>query len=574
MVKKKNATVLIEAPIHLCHFYRFYYKSYLCNGCTCTTTDYIHTGSQKCGLPKCTFSSCVCETQTAMVETEELAKPERSGRLTVVLALATLVSTFGSSFQYGYNVAAINSPAPFMQHFYNVTFVERYGEPMGENLLTLLWSLSVSMYPLGGFFGSLMVAPLVNKLGRKGTLLFNNIFSIVPALMMGVSELAKSYEIIIVARFIVGICAGLSSNVVPMYLGELAPKNLRGAIGIVPQLFITIGILIAQVLGIRNILGNSTGWTLLLGITGIPAVIELMLLPFFPESPRYTLIQRGDEITAKKALQSLRGRDDVTQELSEMRLEDQSERMEGRLSVLSLLSQRSLRWQLVSIIVMNMGQQLSGVNAIYYYADSIYASAGVAENDIQYVTVGTGAVNVLMTVAAVFIVEASGRRLLLLCGFGICCGACVLLTVALTFQERVTWMPYVSITCVIIYITGHAIGPSPIPYVVTTEMFRQSARPAAFMVAGSVHWLSNFTVGLLFPFMERGLGAYSFIIFSFICLATLIYIWPVVPETKSKTFLEICQMFAKRNRVEIKLGDGPLKGSKENLQDAEKVTSF
>ncbi|XP_077371080.1 solute carrier family 2, facilitated glucose transporter member 5 isoform X2 [Festucalex cinctus] len=511
-----------------------------------------------------------------MVDAKELAKPKKSGRLTVVLALVTLISAFGSSFQYGYNVAVINSPAPVMQHFYNLTFVERYATPMGENLLTLLWSLSVSMYPLGGFFGSLMVAPLVNKLGRKGTLLFNNIFSIVPALMMGVSELAKSYEIIIVARFIVGICAGLSSNVVPMYLGELAPKNLRGAIGIVPQLFITIGILSAQVLGIRNILGNSTGWTILLGLTGIPAVIELMLLPFFPESPRYTLIQRGDETTAKKALQSLRGRDDVTKEISEMCLEHQSERAEGRLSVLSLLSQRSLRWQLVSIVIMNMGQQLSGVNAIYYYADSIYATAGVAENDIQYVTVGTGAVNVFITIAAVFIVEASGRRPLLLCGFGICCGACVLLAVALTFQESVTWMPYISITCVIVYITGHAIGPSPIPYVVTTEMFRQSARPAAFMVAGSVHWLSNFTVGLLFPFMERGLGPYSFVIFSFICLSTLIYIWLIVPETKSKTFLEICQMFAERNRVEIKLGDGDaqLKESKENLQDVEKVTTF
>ncbi|KAM9828686.1 solute carrier family 2, facilitated glucose transporter member 5-like isoform X1 [Syngnathus typhle] len=510
----------------------------------------------------------------ATMDAEECAK--KKGRLTVVLALATLISTFGSSFQYGYNVAVINSPAPFMQHFYNVTFLERYAEPMEENLLTVLWSLSVSMYPLGGFFGSLMVAPLVNKLGRKGALLFNNIFSIVPALMMGVSELAKSYEIIIVARFIVGICAGLSSNVVPMYLGELAPKNLRGAIGIVPQLFITIGILCAQVLGIRNLLGNSKGWTLLLGITGIPAVIELILLPFFPESPRYTLIQKGDEATAKKALQRLRGMDDVTAELSEMCLEDQSERVEGRLSVLSLLGQRSLRWQMVSIIVMNMGQQLSGVNAIYYYADSIYASAGVTKNDIQYVTVGTGAVNVFMTIAAVFIVEASGRRLLLLCGFGICCGACILLTVALTFQESVTWMPYVSITCVIIYISGHAIGPSPIPYVVTTEMFRQSARPAAFMVAGSVHWLSNFTVGLLFPFMERGLGPYSFVVFSFICLATLIYIWLVVPETKNKTFLEICQMFAKRNRVEIKLGDGSasLKGSKEKPQEVEKVTAF
>ncbi|XP_076027336.1 solute carrier family 2, facilitated glucose transporter member 5 [Genypterus blacodes] len=501
---------------------------------------------------------------------------DRRGRLTAVLALATLVSAFGSSFQYGYNVAVINSPSPFMQQFYNETYTERYGKPIEENFLTLLWSLSVSMYPLGGFFGSLMVAFLVNKLGRRGTLLLNNIFSIVPAVMMGWSESIKSYEIIIVARFIVGICAGLSSNVVPMYLGEISPKNLRGAIGIVPQLFITIGILSAQVLGIRNILGNSEGWTLMLGLTGIPAAIELLLLPFFPESPRYTLIQRGDEKAARKALRRLRGWEDVDAEIQEMRLEDQSEKAEGRLSVLSLLSLRSVRWQLVSVVVMNMGQQLSGVNAIYYYADSIYASAGVEQNDIQYVTVGTGAVNVFMTIAAVFIVEASGRRLLLLIGFGICCGACILLTAALSFQESVPWMPYASIACVIIYVTGHAIGPSPIPYVVTTEMFRQSSRPAAFTVAGSVHWLSNFTVGLLFPFLERGLGPYSFIAFSAVCLLTLVYIWLVVPETKNKTFLEICQMFAKRNKVKIKLGDGvlPLKESKDGSEDAAKVTAF
>ncbi|XP_015236826.1 PREDICTED: solute carrier family 2, facilitated glucose transporter member 5 [Cyprinodon variegatus] len=512
-----------------------------------------------------------------MEESKELEKSvERRGKLTPVLALATLISAFGSSFQYGYNVAVINSPAPFMQEFYNETYTDRYDEPMGDNLLTLLWSVSVSMYPLGGFFGSLMVAPLVNKLGRKGTLLFNNIFSIVPAIMMGVSEIAKSYEIIIVARFIVGICAGLSSNVVPMYLGELAPKNLRGAIGIVPQLFITIGILAAQVMGIRNILGNNTGWTIMLGLTGIPAVIELVFLPFFPESPRYMLIQKGDEKNSRKALQRLRGWDDVDAEVEEMHLEDQSERAEGRLSVVSLLSQRSLRWQLISIIIMNMGQQLSGVNAIYYYADSIYGSAGVNEKDVQYVTVGTGAVNVFMTIAAVFIVESSGRRLLLLLGFGICCGACVLLTVALHFQENVSWMPYISIACVIIYVIGHAIGPSPIPNVVTTEMFRQSARPAAFMVGGSVHWISNFAVGLIFPFMERGLGAYSFIIFSVICLVTLIYIWMVLPETKNKTFLEVSQMFAKRNKTEIKVGDGdlPLKDSKESLDNSERSTAF
>lgn len=515
------------------------------------------------------------------MEKKPIEEPEeRRGNLTLVLALATLISTFGSSFQYGYNVAVINSPTPYMKAFYNETYQERYGTWMGEDFLTVLWSLTVSMYPLGGFFGSLMVAPLVNKLGRKGTLLFNNIFSIVPAVMMGVSEVAKSYEIIIVARFIVGICAGLSSNVVPMYLGELSPKNLRGAIGIVPQLFITIGILSAQVLGIRHILGTSTGWTIMLGLTAIPAVIELVLLPFFPESPRYMLIQRGDEKTARKALQRLRGWEDVDAELSEMRMEDQSERAEGRLSVLALLSKRSLRWQLISIVVMNMGQQLSGVNAIYYYADSIYKSAKIKENDVQYVTVGTGAVNVFMTIAAVFIVEATGRRLLLLCGFGICCGACLLLTLTLNFQDSVTWMPYISVSCVIIYVIGHAIGPSPIPYVVTTEMFRQSARPAAFMVAGSVHWLSNFTVGLVFPFMEDGLGPFSFLIFACICLATLIYIWMIVPETKNQTFLEISQMFAKRNGVEIKVADAdgelPLTETKGGgpVSKEEKVTAF
>ncbi|MGH0122386.1 UNVERIFIED_CONTAM: hypothetical protein FKN15_014817 [Acipenser sinensis] len=464
-------------------------------------------------------------------------------------------SILGNTRGWTLMLALTGIPA-VMQEFYNQTYYDRYGNPIEDSYLTLLWSLSVSMFPLGGFFGSLMVAPLVNKLGRKGTLLINNIFSIVPAVLMGASEAAKSYEIIIAARFLIGICAGLSSNVVPMYLGEISPKNLRGAIGIVPQLFITIGILVAQIFGIRSMLGNTRGWTLMLALTGIPAVIELVFLPFFPESPRYMLIQKGDEEKARKALQRLRGWEDVDSEMEEMRLEEQSEKAEGCLSVLNLCSFPSLRWQLISITVMNMGQQLSGVNAIYYYADSIYGSAGVKESAVQYVTVGTGSVNVFMTIAAVFIVEASGRKLLLLIGFGICGAACVVLTIALTLQGDAEWMPYLSIACVIVYIIGHAIGPSPIPYVVTTEMFRQSSRPAAFMVAGSVHWLSNFTVGLVFPFMEKGLGTFSFIIFGAICLATLGYIFIVVPETKNKTFLEVSQLLAKRNKTEIAVGSG------------------
>ncbi|XP_069774500.1 solute carrier family 2, facilitated glucose transporter member 5 isoform X2 [Narcine bancroftii] len=462
-----------------------------------------------------------------------------------------------------------------MQRFYNQSYFDRYGKYMDSSFQTLLWSLTVSMYPLGGFFGSLMVAPLVNNLGRKGTLLFNNIFSIIPAILMGTSKASKSFEIIIFARIIVGVCAGLSSNVVPMYLGELSPKNLRGAIGVMPQLFITIGILIAQIFGLRKVLANDRGWPLLLGLTGIPAVVELIFLPFFPESPRYMLIQKGNEVGARAALKRLRGVDDVDGEIEEMRLEDQSEKAEGRLSVQNLCSFRSLRWHLITVVVLNMGQQLSGVNAIYYYADSIYRSAGVKENDIQYVTVGTGSVNVFMTIAATAIIEKAGRRLLLLMGFAICCIACLILTASLNLQDSIDGMSYLSIVCIIVYVIGHAVGPSPIPYVITTEIFRQSSRPAAFMVAGSVHWICNFFVGLIFPFLERGIGEYSFIIFGIICLLTFVYIFIIIPETKNKTFLEISQILAKRNTMEIQVDKEQLRRGKDNRErEAMKSTKF
>ncbi|KAF6345646.1 solute carrier family 2 member 5 [Rhinolophus ferrumequinum] len=489
------------------------------------------------------------------------AATKKEGKLTLVLALATLLAAFGSSFQYGYNVAAINSPSELMREFYNETYYDRTADYLSDFSLTLLWSVSVSMFPFGGLIGSLMVGILVNKLGRKGTLLLNNVFSIVPAILMGSSAVAKSFEMIILSRLLVGICAGLSSSVVPMYLGELAPKNLRGALGVVPQLFITFGILVAQIFGLRSLLATKEGWPILLGVTGIPAALQLLLLPFFPESPRYLLVQKKDPAAAKNALRRLRGWDDVDAEIEEIQQEDEAERAAGFISVVKLFRMRALRWQVISIIVLMAGQQLSGVNAIYYYADQIYLSAGVNTNDVQYVTAGTGTVNVVITFLAVFVVELLGRRVLLLLGFSICFTACCVLTAALVLQDTISWMPYLSITCVIAYVIGHALGPSPIPALLITEVFLQSSRSSAFMVGGSVHWLSNFTVGLVFPFIQVGLGAYSFIIFAIICLLTTIYTFLVVPETKAKTFMEINQIFAKMNKV------SEVHPNKEELKD-------
>uniref|UniRef100_A0A8D1S0I8 Solute carrier family 2, facilitated glucose transporter member 5 n=2 Tax=Sus scrofa TaxID=9823 RepID=A0A8D1S0I8_PIG len=459
-----------------------------------------------------------------MEKKEPGTPPPREGRLQPTLVLATLSAAFGSAFEYGYNIAVVNTPHKVLKSFYNETFFERHGTFMDEKVMLLLWSCTVSVFPLGGLVGSLVVGLLVDRCGRKGTLLINNVFAIIPAILMGVSKVAKAFELIIFSRVMLGVCAGISYSALPMYLGELAPKNLRGTLGTMTEVFVIMGVFLAQIFSLQAILGNPTGWPVLLAITGVPALFQLLSLPFFPESPRYTLIQKRDEETAQQALRRLRGWADVEDEMEEMRVEDQAEQAEGRLSVLNLFTFRPVRWQLISIIVLMAGQQLSGINA---------AST----------------------------VERLGRRRLLLVGYGICGSACLVLTLALLFQSAVAELSYLSVICVFAYIAGHSIGPSPVPSVVRTEIFLQSSRPAAFLVDGAVHWLTNFIVGFVFPSIQEVIGAYSFIIFAGICLLTAVYIYEVIPETKGRTFVEINRIFAKRNKVEI-----PEKG--EEVTDA------
>ncbi|XP_035163512.3 solute carrier family 2, facilitated glucose transporter member 7 isoform X3 [Callithrix jacchus] len=435
--------------------------------------------------------------------------PSREGRLQLTLLLTTLSSAFGSAFQYGYNIAVVNTPHKVFKTFYNETYFERHATFMDEKLMLLLWSCTVSMFPLGGLLGSLIVGLLVDSCGRKGTLLINDIFAIVPAILMGVCKVAKAFELIIFSRVVLGVCAGISYSALPMYLGELAPKNLRGMLGTMTEVFVIVGVFLAQIFSLQAILGN-------------PA-----------------------------ALRRLRGHADIEAELEDMHAEARAERAEGHLSVLRLCALRPQRWQLLSIIVLMAGQQLSGINAINYYADTIYTSAGVEAADSQYVTVGAGVVNIVMTVISAVLVERLGRRILLLAGYGICGSACLVLTAVILFQNRVPELSYLGIICVFAYIAGHSIGPSPVPSVVRTEIFLQSSRRAAFMVDGAVHWFTNFIVGFLFPSIQEAIGAYSFIIFAGICLLTAVYIYVVIPETKGKTFVEINRIFAKINRVEI-----------------------
>lgn len=196
-------------------------------------------------------------------------------------------------FQFGFNTGVINAPQEILSNFIAEIYKARTGKFISSELLDLIWSITVSIFAVGGMIGGLSGGSIADWCGRKCGLLLNNAIAILGATLMSSSQLFRSVECLIIGRFFIGLNCGLNTHLVPMYLSEIAPMNLRGALGTVSQLGVTIGLLLSQVLGLSGILGSADGWPFLLGVAFVPAVLQLMLLPLCPESPRYLLITKG-----------------------------------------------------------------------------------------------------------------------------------------------------------------------------------------------------------------------------------------------------------------------------------------
>ncbi|XP_073541387.1 solute carrier family 2, facilitated glucose transporter member 9-like [Phyllobates terribilis] len=467
-----------------------------------------------------------------------------AGHLTLPLLAVSLLSSFGSSMLYGYNLAVVNSPSEHIKAFYNNTWFQRYGESLPSSPLTILYALTVSIFAIGGMLGSLLVGVLVSRFGRKGTVIKSSPLVFIAGALMGFSRMLGSPEMVIIGRFITGIHSGISLSVVPMYLGEISPKNLRGFLGLMPSLFICLGVFTAQVLGLPELLGQDEYWPLFLALIVVPTSIQVSMLHFFPESPRYLLIEKSNVHATIDALRCFLGEYDVHDVIEEMQEEQQSLTSVDTVSVCQLLRDHTLFWQILSVVVINMGMQLSGIDAIWFYTNSIFENAGIPMAEIPYTTVGTGAIEIIAGLIGCFTVEKLGRRPLIIGGFsfmGFCCAG---ITVALVFQARIPWMRYASVIFVIGIIAGFCIGPAGLPFIMTGELFMQSHRPAAYIVGGTLNWLSNFTVGFVFPFLQMSAGAFCYLVFCGVCLFVAVYVYFVIPETKNKTFLEISELFS------------------------------
>ncbi len=310
------------------------------------------------------------------------------------------------------------------------------------------------------------------------------------------------------------------------------------------------------------------GWHILFAITVIPGLIQVVLMPFTPQSPKH-LYLKGNHEKAEDALIWLRGYnqlDAVGDELAQYQKESRVERLTAK----TLFTEKRLRQPLFSAVVMMLTQQLTGINAVIYFSTTIFESAGLNEHNARLATVGVGTINVIATIFAVYFVEHIGRKKLMIGGLlGMMLSSGVLFG-SLIMEEQVRGFEAASVMAVYAFIIFFAIGPGPIPWFFTTEVFNTQARPVATAITVTVNWFANFVVGLSFEPLENTIGPYVFVLFGIFQFMSVVYIHFLVPETKDKTVDEILEYYAKKNKKQPETVDAE-KNERQDDNNGEEV---
>ncbi|KAJ8915802.1 hypothetical protein NQ315_004614 [Exocentrus adspersus] len=448
--------------------------------------------------------------------------------LTFFLSYAILAAVLGM-LQFGYNTGVINAPQGNIQNFMKDVYKGRYGQDVNDDYVKLLYSIAVSIFAIGGMLGGILGGFVANKFGRKRrfaakqrlgnnwgvcNVVYKNSQLVRDAIFWQICYRGQlcpeqqTFELVKKDPNVLVFPYGLNTSLVPMYISEISPLNLRGGLGTVNQLAVTVGLLLSQVLGIEQILGTNDGWPLLLGLAVCPALLQLVLLPICPESPRYLLITKQWEEEARKALRRLRASNAVEEDIEEMRAEERAQQAEASISMWQLICSPTLRMPLIIGIVMQLSQQLSGINAVFYYSTDLFKNAGLTAESAKFATNGIGCIMVFMTLISIPLMDKTGRRTLHLYGLGgmfifsICITISFLIKEFFGYvQEMIDWMSYLSVFSTLGFVTFFALGPGSIPWMITAELFSQGPRPAAMSIAVLVNWMANFVVGIGFPSM-------------------------------------------------------------------------
>ncbi|XP_033934439.1 solute carrier family 2, facilitated glucose transporter member 1 [Pseudochaenichthys georgianus] len=467
-------------------------------------------------------------------------------RLTATLLTSILAVVLGS-LQIGYHTGNVNAPAKIIEEFFNHTWRARHNQSMPDHSLTLLWSLSVSIKDFGALLGSLGVKYLADSYGRRNSILIVNCLSVAGAALMSASKACRSFEVLILGRLVFGLFCGLVMSLNPLYIQEVSPTNLRGAFATLNQVSFASGILAGMVAGLETALGTEHHWAMMLSLSVVPALLQYMVLPFCPESPRYLLINRGEESRAEAALLRLRGSSEkVFSELEEMKYE--AAHTQTGVTVREFFKKGRYKQPIILVLIINLGSQLSGFNAIINYSTRVFQAKF---DQAKYLTLGVGAVNLTFTLVAFFLMERAGRRRLLLTGF-ISIAVCnLLMTIVDSVVHLVPELGSLQVLLVFCLISAYELGPGPISWFIGAELFDQQARPIAMAFTSMLNWGGKFVLALLFPPLLKACGAYVYLLFMVVALVAFALTWVRLPETKGRTFDDIAEEFRGADEIPL-----------------------
>jgi sugar porter (SP) family MFS transporter len=407
-------------------------------------------------------------------------------------------------------------------------------------LTPFLEGLVVASLLLGAAAGAGSAGPLSDRLGRRNLILIAAVIFSIGAIGAG---LAPGVGTLVLFRVVLGLAVGAAALIVPLYLSEIAPTEIRGAISSLNQLMITVGILLAFI--VNALLANSEAWRWMLGLAVVPSVILFIGMYFMPETPRW-LVSRGREDEARDVLMRSRSEQEAENEIREIKEVEREE--EGGLQ--ELLAPW-VRPALIVAIGLAVFQQIVGINTIIYYAPTTLKNVGYGDAAAIYANLIIGAINVVMTLIAIRFIDRVGRKPLLLGGLvGMVVSLTVLGLSTLLLSEPSSptdAVAIITLLCLAGFIISFAATWGPTVWVVLPEVLPLRIRGTAMGVAIFLHWIANFVVSQTFPSLLAALGpGIPFLGYAVIGVLAFIFVSAFVTETKGRSLEEIESDLQKR----------------------------
>ncbi|XP_076064255.1 solute carrier family 2, facilitated glucose transporter member 1-like [Oratosquilla oratoria] len=465
--------------------------------------------------------------------------PQAEG-VTARLLVAIVVVILGSSIPAGFGIGALNNPHQVLYNWVESTVQSEYGHSLTHYQSMALWSVIISVFVAGAIVGASVGAWLADRLGRRNALLINHFLGIISAGFFLACKPAGSVELMILGRFLSGVTAGLATSIVPLYLSEIAPTILAGVMGVLMPVGITFGLLMSQILGMQNFLGTETLWPILLALYGVLTTVAVLLHFLLPESPTYLYLILRDDVKGRKELYKLRGAshdDQIAKEEQMLKAEAKialDKNSEDVWNLVRILRTPELRLPLAVAVILPLGQQFSGINAVFFYSTLTFYHAGLDLYQSQMASIGTGVINFGLSLISVYLIKVCRRRVLFLTSIALSMLSQVVLVISLVLMPHFDGAGIMSMMAMMAYVLAYGFGLGPVPYMVGTEVFPPGPRSVGLAMSGMANWVGNLLVGFTFPLIHSHFGEFSFCFFIGCSILLWLFSYRLLPETLKK----------------------------------------